>query len=185
VPNVTLSGRVARFFSLQHTKNWTNIPNNHKIYQMAKYVRNSHKIEKWPYKLPTSSIGRPSKIYTNRDFWFKNICLATPLSGMFSKFTLSKLIRLGTAFMYLIIRLALQGTRTESQSQLLSLSTSVQILEVIFTRKMSNFNGYLMNLPSTFWVFLELSETPKTPKDDKALKQNIRVKSIQDSKPSR
>jgi hypothetical protein len=35
-----LGSRVARFFMVQHTKTGENIPNNHKIYQMAiKYAK--------------------------------------------------------------------------------------------------------------------------------------------------
>jgi hypothetical protein len=62
--------RVARFFLVQYlyqngkkyTKYRENISNGHKIYQMAvKYTKS-------PQNIPTSSIGRPSKIYPNWDF---------------------------------------------------------------------------------------------------------------------
>jgi hypothetical protein len=41
-----LTSRVARFFLVQHTKTGKNIPNNHKIYQLAT------KYTKWQYNRP-------------------------------------------------------------------------------------------------------------------------------------
>jgi hypothetical protein len=55
-----------------HTKNGKNIPNHPEISQMAV------KYNKSPSHLPTSSIARPSKIYTNGDFWFVNIQSGNP-----------------------------------------------------------------------------------------------------------
>jgi hypothetical protein len=43
----------------------TNLPNGHKLYHMAmKYAR-------WPQNIPTLSIPRPSKIYSNLIFGMK------------------------------------------------------------------------------------------------------------------
>jgi hypothetical protein len=42
------------------------IPNGYKIYQKAL------KYSKWSYNIPIFSIPRPSKIYTNKDFWYEN-----------------------------------------------------------------------------------------------------------------
>jgi hypothetical protein len=50
----------------------TNVPNGHKLYQMAVIY------SKWPNNEPTFSIARPSIIYPNYDFWFG---LATPDPG--------------------------------------------------------------------------------------------------------
>jgi hypothetical protein len=62
--NSRIESRVARFFYVQYTKTGKI---NHKINQMAiKYT-------KWPYKIPTDSIARPTKIYPNRDFLFENM----------------------------------------------------------------------------------------------------------------
>jgi hypothetical protein len=51
--------RVARFFLVQNTKKGRNIPNDHKMYQIAiKYTK--------------LFFARTPKIYPNRDFWFEN-----------------------------------------------------------------------------------------------------------------
>jgi hypothetical protein len=59
--------RVARFFTVQHTKTgkkipkWPqNVPTCQKIYLLA-----ANMYTKWPQNIPTSSITRPSKIYPN------------------------------------------------------------------------------------------------------------------------
>jgi hypothetical protein len=47
------------------TKKPQNIPNHHETYQMvAKY-------SEWSLNIPTLYIPRTSKIYQNKDFWFK------------------------------------------------------------------------------------------------------------------
>jgi hypothetical protein len=62
--------RVARFFLTQYTKAVENVPDCHKIYQMAiEYT-------KWP----NFSVSKPSKIYPNWDFWFENIASGNPAS---------------------------------------------------------------------------------------------------------
>jgi hypothetical protein len=48
------------------------IPNGHKMYQMAGGAT------KWAYNTPTSSIAKPSKIYSNWDFGFENIPSGNP-----------------------------------------------------------------------------------------------------------
>jgi hypothetical protein len=72
--NGRLLGRVARFFL-------KNIPNDHKIYQMAIIyiyhmaiiISNGRKIDQTIIKCtPAFTIQRPSKIYPNLDFWFEN-----------------------------------------------------------------------------------------------------------------
>jgi hypothetical protein len=35
-------------------------------------------LTKWPQNIPTSSIARPSKIYSNCDFWFEKIPSGIP-----------------------------------------------------------------------------------------------------------
>jgi hypothetical protein len=55
--------RVARFILLKNTKTGDNVPNEHKIYPMAK------KYTKWQ----KYSVPRPSKIYPNRDICYENI----------------------------------------------------------------------------------------------------------------
>jgi hypothetical protein len=47
----------------KYTKWPLNVPNGHKIQHLDKIIQ----------KIPASSIARPSKIYTNLDFWFENI----------------------------------------------------------------------------------------------------------------
>jgi hypothetical protein len=45
--------KVARFFSLQHTKTGENIPNEHKIYQKALKIPYGHKIyRRFPFQGP-------------------------------------------------------------------------------------------------------------------------------------
>jgi hypothetical protein len=39
------------------------------------------KLTKWPLNVPASSIARPSKIYPNWYFWFKNIPSGNPESA--------------------------------------------------------------------------------------------------------
>jgi hypothetical protein len=70
-----LRSRVARFFLVQLTKMGKIIPNDRKIYQMAtKYTKwpqtipNGSKIDQMAIDVPTSSFGRPSKIFPNWDF---------------------------------------------------------------------------------------------------------------------
>jgi hypothetical protein len=72
--------RVARFFSVQHTKMGRNIPNDHKMYKMAIKIPFDHKIHRQSghKKLSTSSITRPSHISPNWNFLFENNHLAIP-----------------------------------------------------------------------------------------------------------
>jgi hypothetical protein len=49
------STRVDRFFSVQHTKTRSNIPNDHRIYQT------DVKYSKWPLNIPKISVPRLSK----------------------------------------------------------------------------------------------------------------------------
>jgi hypothetical protein len=75
--DVTAQIKVARFFSVQHTKTGKTYQMTIcKIYQMTiKYTKctqnipNGRKIHMY-----TIFIARPSKIYPNWDFWFDNIC---------------------------------------------------------------------------------------------------------------
>jgi hypothetical protein len=53
-------------------QNGKNIPNNQIIYQMAEIQT------KWSENIPTSSIASPSKIYSNKDFWFENMPSGNP-----------------------------------------------------------------------------------------------------------
>jgi hypothetical protein len=69
-----LTARFARFSSVQRTKTVKNIPNDHRMYQMAIPeipIQFGRKIDKMAIKIPTSFIARPSKIYPNWDFWFE------------------------------------------------------------------------------------------------------------------
>jgi hypothetical protein len=51
-----------------------NIPNDHKIYQMAtKYTKMARKFTQRPQNVPSSIISRPFKIYPNWDFWLQDI----------------------------------------------------------------------------------------------------------------
>jgi hypothetical protein len=61
------------FFSAQNTKTGKNMPNDHKMYQMAIKIPFGRKIDKKAIKIPTSSTARPCKIYPNCEFWFENI----------------------------------------------------------------------------------------------------------------
>jgi hypothetical protein len=56
----------------KYTKTGETIPKGHKIYQIT------GKLTKWPLNILTSFIGRSSKIYPNRDFWFENIPSGNP-----------------------------------------------------------------------------------------------------------
>jgi hypothetical protein len=47
---------------VKYTETGENMPNGHKIYQMAV------KLIKWPQNIPISSIARPSKIYPKLGF---------------------------------------------------------------------------------------------------------------------
>jgi hypothetical protein len=58
----TPCSRVARFFLVQHTKTGKNVPNNHKIYQMAT------KHTKWPLNIPATSLQVPPKYTQIRIF---------------------------------------------------------------------------------------------------------------------
>jgi hypothetical protein len=60
--------RVARFFSVQHTKTGKLYKNNHKLYQIAIKYTICPKNRQNGQKIPTSSIARPSKIELNCDF---------------------------------------------------------------------------------------------------------------------
>jgi hypothetical protein len=66
-----VSSRVARFFSVQRTKKWENMPNNHKIYQMAitysiwplngpncKTFQNLPKLEFLVWNMPSGNTGQ-------------------------------------------------------------------------------------------------------------------------------
>jgi hypothetical protein len=56
----------------KNTKWPQNVPNSQKIYQLAvKYY-------KCTYNIATFSIPKPSKIYTDWDFWFENIPSSNP-----------------------------------------------------------------------------------------------------------
>jgi hypothetical protein len=64
--------RVARFSLVQYTNTWKNIPNYHKIYQMAvnyvKWPENGPKVHKIYY----FSTERLLNIFRNCDFWSEN-----------------------------------------------------------------------------------------------------------------
>jgi hypothetical protein len=61
-----------------------NLPNGHKIYQMA------GKLIKWPQNRLTFSIARPSKICPNWDFWFENMPSGNPGLDTFVTWLFSK-----------------------------------------------------------------------------------------------
>jgi hypothetical protein len=56
-------------------QNGKNVPNAHKIYQIA--INYTEK-PKWPQNMPASSISRPFKIYPNWYFWFENMPSGNP-----------------------------------------------------------------------------------------------------------
>jgi hypothetical protein len=53
-------------------QNGENIPNGHKMYQMAINISFGRIIDKIVIKIPTSTIAKPCKIYPNWDLWFEN-----------------------------------------------------------------------------------------------------------------
>jgi hypothetical protein len=61
-----IQGRVARFFLTLYTKMG-------KMFELLLNYQMAIKYSKWPYKIPTFSILRPTKIYPNRDFRNENI----------------------------------------------------------------------------------------------------------------
>jgi hypothetical protein len=65
--NIWNCNQGCQIFLVLHTKMGNSIPNNHKIYQMAKKL--------------TSSIARPSKIYQNWNFWFENMPSGNPVAN--------------------------------------------------------------------------------------------------------
>jgi hypothetical protein len=66
VIHAIVQGRVARFFFVRTYQMAKNIPNGHKLYQMAIIY------SKWSLNITTFNIPRPSKIYPKLDFWFEN-----------------------------------------------------------------------------------------------------------------